>query len=234
MAEKIEKFLHGKISIRSGKAHIPKVIRKELDDEGARVAQIGPAGEKLVRFACVMHDVTRAAGRTGLGAVMGSKKLKAIAVRGSKAPEVADQEKLRELSAWLVQNVENLVRNLHLYGTGAAMDVGLQTGNLPVDNFRGDPFPNVMEIDAKTLKEKYGIRMDTCFACPIACKKVVRVEEQWNVDPDYGGPEYETLAALGSNCGIDDLAAICKGNELCNAYGMDTISTGATIAFEME
>ncbi|RLG42022.1 MAG: aldehyde ferredoxin oxidoreductase [Thermoproteota archaeon] len=211
-----------------------EAIRKELDDEGVRVAQIGPAGERLVRFACIMHDVTRAAGRTGLGAVMGSKKLKAVAVRGSKAPEVANPEKLRELSAWLAQNVENLVRNLHLYGTGAAMDIGLQTGNLPINNFRGDPFPNVMEIDARTLKAKYGIRMDTCFACPVACKKVVRVKGRWEVDPDYGGPEYETLAALGSNCGIDDLAAICKGNELCNAYGMDTISTGATIAFAME
>ncbi len=211
-----------------------EAIRKELDDEGIRVAQIGPAGEKLVRFACVMHDITRAAGRAGLGAVMGSKKLKAVAVRGSKPPEIADPDRLRELSKWLAKNVEKLVRNLHLYGTGAAMDIGLQTGNLPVNNFRGDPFPNVMDIDARTLKKKYGIRMDTCFACPVACKKVVKIEEPWNVDPAYGGPEYETLASLGSNCGIDNLEAICKANQLCNAYGMDTISAGATIAFAME
>ena len=211
-----------------------EAIRKELDDEGIRVAQIGPAGEKLVRFACVMHDITRAAGRAGLGAVMGSKKLKAVAVRGSKPPEVADPDKLRDLSRWLAQNVEKLVRNLHLYGTGAAMDVGLQTGNLPVNNFRGDPFPNVVEIDARTLKKKYVIRMDTCFACPVACKKVVKIGEPWEVDPSYGGPEYETLASLGSNCGVDDLEAICKANQLCNSYGMDTISTGATIAFAME
>ncbi|RLG44373.1 MAG: aldehyde ferredoxin oxidoreductase, partial [Thermoproteota archaeon] len=211
-----------------------EAIRKELSDEGIRVAQIGPAGEKLVRFACIMHDITRAAGRAGLGAVMGSKKLKAVAVRGSKPPEVANPAKLREISRWLAQNVERLVRNLHLYGTGAAMDIGLQTGNLPVNNFRGDPFPNVMDIDARTLKEKYGIRMDTCFACPVACKKVVKIEEPWKVDQAYGGPEYETLASLGSACGIDDLEAICMANQLCNAYGMDTISTGATIAFAME
>jgi len=211
-----------------------EAIRKELSDEGIRVAQIGPAGEKLVRFACIMHDITRAAGRAGLGAVMGSKKLKAVAVRGSKPPEVANPAKLREISRWLAQNVERLVRNLHLYGTGAGMDIGLQTGNLPVNNFRGDPFPNVMDIDARTLKKKYGIRMDTCFACPVACKKVVKIEEPWKVDPAYGGPEYETLASLGSDCGIDDLEAICMANQLCNAYGMDTISTGATIAFAME
>ncbi|HIE23617.1 MAG TPA: aldehyde ferredoxin oxidoreductase [Candidatus Korarchaeota archaeon] len=210
-----------------------ETIRKELEDNSIRVAQIGPAGEKLVRFACVMHDITRAAGRTGLGAVMGSKKLKAVAVKGSNPPDVVDPEKLKELSRWLAQNL-NLVRNLHLYGTGAMMDVWLQTGNLPINNFRGDPFPNATDIDARTLKEKYRIRMDTCFQCPVACKKVVRIGEPWNVDPVYGGPEYETLASLGSDCGIDDLAAICRGNQLCNEYGMDTISAGATIAFAME
>ncbi len=234
--------------IRDGKAEImdashlwgmktketQETIRKELEDEKIRIAQIGPAGEKLVRFACVMHDITRAAGRTGLGAVMGSKKLKAVAVRGSRPTSVANPEKLRELSTWLAQNVERLVRNLHLYGTGAMMDIGLQTGNLPINNFRGDPFPNAMEIDARTLKKKYGIRMDTCFSCPVACKKVVKIGEPWNVDPAYGGPEYEALASLGSNCGVDKLEAICKANQLCNAYGMDTISTGATIAFAME
>jgi len=210
-----------------------ETIRKGLEDNSIRVAQIGPAGEKLVRFACVMHDITRAAGRTGLGAVMGSKKLKAVAVKGSNPPDVVDPEKLKELSRWLAQNL-NLVRNLHLYGTGAMMDVWLQTGNLPINNFRGDPFPNATDIDARTLKEKYRIRMDTCFQCPVACKKVVRIGEPWNVDPVYGGPEYETLASLGSDCGIDDLAAICRGNQLCNEYGMDTISAGATIAFAME
>jgi len=114
------------------------------------------------------------------------------------------------------------------------MDVSEETGNLPVKNFRDGEFPSVDSISAQAIKEHVRVGMGTCFACAVACKKIVRVEEPWNVDPAYGGPEYETLAALGSNCGVDDLKAICKANELCQKYSLDTISTGVTIGFAME
>jgi len=107
-------------------------------------------------------------------------------------------------------------------------------GNLPVRNFRDGLFPAVKKIDAPAVMKTIGIKMDACYACPVRCKKVVKMDKPYKVDPDYGGPEYETLASLGSNCGIEDLPAIARGNELCNAYSLDTISTGEVIAFAME
>ncbi|RLI27822.1 aldehyde ferredoxin oxidoreductase [Candidatus Bathyarchaeota archaeon] len=210
-----------------------EIIRKELGDKLIRTAQIGKAGENMVRFACVIHDLRDAAGRVGMGAVMGSKNLKAIAVRGHRSVEVADPEKLRELSKWLLDNLDK-TGTLHQFGTGAMMTSHVLSGNLPTRNFRDGEFPNPEGISAQRIAETVRIGMEGCFACPIRCKKVVKFEEPWSVDPIYGGPEYETLAALGSNCGIDDLKAICKAHELCQRYSLDTISTGATIAFAME
>jgi aldehyde:ferredoxin oxidoreductase len=109
-----------------------------------------------------------------------------------------------------------------------------QIGNLPVRNFRDGSFPGVTKITAQAVKETIGVGMHGCHGCPVRCKKVVRVDEPYLVDPAYGGPEYETLASLGSNCGIDDLKAVAKGNELCNAYSLDTISVGSVVAFAME
>ncbi|GAG44897.1 unnamed protein product, partial [marine sediment metagenome] len=108
------------------------------------------------------------------------------------------------------------------------------SGNLPVRNFRDGLFPEVTKISAQAMKDTIRIKMEACFGCPVRCKKVVQFEEPYPVDPAYGAPEYETLASLGSNCGIDNLKAICKGNELCEAYSLDTISTGSVIAFAME
>jgi len=216
---------------------VQKIIRKELGDDLIRVASIGPGGEKLVRFACVIVDLHDAAGRTGMGAVMGSKNLKAIAVRGKgERIKVSNPSKLRELSRWLNQNMKNLrfASNLHNYGTGASMDALVASGNLPIRNFRDGLFANPMNLDARTIKETISVGMDGCYACPIRCKKIVKVDEPWKVDPIYGGPEYEALAALGSNCGIDDLKAVAKANEICNRYSLDVISTGVTIAFAME
>jgi len=210
-----------------------QTIRAELGDSLIRVASIGPAGEKLVRYACIMNGLYDAAGRGGLGAVMGSKNLKAMAVRGHKAPPIADPEGVKELRGWLLANM-HLVRDFREFGTGAAMKGFEITGNLPVRNFRDGLFPEVKMIDAKRVKNTIRVRMEGCFACPVRCKKVVKFQEPYPVDPAYGGPEYETLAALGSNCSIDNLKAIAKGSELCNAYSLDTISTGAVIAFAME
>jgi aldehyde:ferredoxin oxidoreductase len=109
-----------------------------------------------------------------------------------------------------------------------------RAGDLPIRNFRDGVFPEVNQIHGGVIKDTIRVGMEGCFACPIRCKKVVKFDEPYSVDPVYGGPEYETLAALGSDCGIGDLKAIAKGNERCNAYSMDTISTGSTIAFAME
>ncbi len=210
-----------------------QAIRAELGDNRIRVAVIGPAGENLVRYACIMNGLYDAAGRGGLGAVAGSKNLKAIGVRGHQAPQVAEPGCVKELREWLLANMR-LVRDFHEFGTGEAMGGFESTGNLPVRNFRDGLFPGVKVIDAQAVKDTIRVGMEACFGCPIRCKKVVQVEEPYPVDPAYGGPEYETLAALGSNCGIDNLKAIAKGNELCGAYSLDTISTGGVIAFAME
>jgi aldehyde:ferredoxin oxidoreductase len=207
-------------------------IRGELGDEHIHVAMIGPGGENLVKFACLMEGAHDTAGRGGTGAVMGSKYLKAIAVRGHTLPPLANEDKLKEIR----QQLASRVHPMSQYGTGGMDMIGGEAqGNLPVRNFRDGLFPQVKEITAVVLKES-GLRtgMEGCFACPVRCKKVVMLEEPYKVAAGYGGPEYETLASLGSNCGVSDLKAICRGNALCNAYSLDTISTGATIAFAME
>jgi aldehyde:ferredoxin oxidoreductase len=211
-----------------------ETIRKELDDKTVKVAQIGPGGEKQVRYACVINDMNHAAGRGGMGAVMGSKNLKAVAVKGTKRVPVHKPKRLGKLARWMAQNVDSVARALHTYGTGDGMDAMEETGNLPIRNFRDGDFPEVDSISAQAVKEHVRVGMGTCFACVVACKKEVKVNAPWTVDPQYGGPEYETLASLGSNCGVSDLKAVCKANELCQRYAIDTISTGVTVSFAME
>jgi aldehyde:ferredoxin oxidoreductase len=210
------------------------MIRDDLGDRTVRVAQIGPGGEKLVRYACIINDLNHAAGRCGMGAVMGSKNVKAIAIKGTGKVVVHKPKRLRKLAQWMVKNVDSVANALHTYGTGVGMDAMEETGNLPIRNFRDGDFSEVDKISAETIKKNVSIGMGTCYACAIACKKEVKVDEPWTVDPMYGGPEYETLASLGSNCGISDLKAVCKANELCQKYAIDTISTGVTISFAME
>jgi aldehyde:ferredoxin oxidoreductase len=208
-------------------------IRDELGDKLIRVASIGPAGENLVRYACIMNGLYDAAGRGGVGAVMGSKNLKAVAVRGKRLLAKLPAEPIKSLKKWLVDNRE-LSRGFWEAGTGIGMDGFEAIGNLPVRNFRDGLFPAVKDIDAHAVMKNFGVGMDACYACTIRCKKIVKVESPYNVDPAYGGPEYETLASLGSNCGIENLAAIARGNQLCNAYSLDTISAGEVISFAME
>ena len=210
-----------------------EIIRATLNDKHIRVAMIGPGGENLVRYACIMHGLYDVAGRGGLGAVMGSKNLKAIAVRGHHPPQIAVPERVKELREWLMTNKDK-IKLFQEFGSGAFMGPYEASGNLPVRNFRDGLFPNASAIEGKTIKDTIRIGMDGCFGCVVRCKKVVKIDDPYPVDPAYGGPEYETLASLGSNCGIDNLKAICKGNELCNAYSLDTISTGGCISFAME
>ncbi len=214
-----------------------ETIRAELGDDKVRLAQIGPGGEKMVSFACIMNGLCDAAGRGGTGAVMGSKNLKAVAVRGHKAPRVADPERLREMVKWMRENLTTSPRfkELSEWGTGGpSLEMTMLEGNLPVRNFRDGLFEGINNISGRVMKETMWDGTDGCFACPVRCKKRVKFDEPYPVDPDYGGPEYETMAALGSDCGVDNLKAVVKGGELCNAYSLDTISTGGVIAFAME
>jgi len=209
-------------------------MREELEDPRAKTALIGPSGENLSRLACVINDLNHVAGRSGTGAIMGSKRLKGVTVRGHNPPELADADRVREMAVRLAKQVRENPPGLSVYGTGAAMDAGAQTGNLPTRNFRDGEFWEVSEIDAIAIKNKYLVGMGTCYACAVACKKEVELETPYKVEARYGGPEYETLGAFGSDCGVSDLAAICKANELCQRYGIDTIGAGTTIAFAME
>jgi len=216
-------------------AEVEEILKAELGDERIRVTQCGLAGENLVRYACVMNDVNRAAGRTGLGAVMGSKKLKAIAVRGTGRVELADRDQVRQVAGWLRDNFQKTwTGSLHEHGTNGGLPYLNAVGGLPTRNFQEGSFEGAAKIAGQTMTDTILVGRDSCFACPIICKRKVRVTGRYEVDPAYGGPEYETVAALGSCCGIDDLEAIAHGNQLCNAYGLDTISTGVAIAWAME
>lgn len=212
------------------------VIRKELGDDRIEVAQCGPAGEKYVLFASIINMCNRANGRTGMGAVMGSKNLKAIAVRGTNKPLIADEKRLNKLARWGVEHFEESnIYTLGTLGTGGIVDSQNKAGGLPTHNWRSGTFEGWKSLDGKTMEKTILKSRDTCYACTVRCKRVVEVDEgPFLVDPLYGGPEYETLAALGSYCGVDDLAAVSYANQLCNMYGMDTISCGATIAWAMD
>lgn len=209
-------------------------IRQELGDDRIRTAQIGPAGERLVRYACVINDLKHAAGRTGMGAVMGSKNLKAVAVRGTQPFSMAEPEKVQARAKWLAENVMTKARGLYDLGTASGLLYLNRSSGLPTRNFQQGTFEGAERISGEAMRDSILIDRGSCFACPVRCKRVVSVKEPFTVDPGYGGPEYETLASLGSNCGIDDLKAIAKANELCNRYGLDTISMGTAIAFAME
>jgi len=211
------------------------IIKNELGDQFIRVAQIGPGGEKLVRYACVINDLRNAAGRSGMGAVMGSKNLKAVVVRGHKKLEVSNKEKLRVKIKEYHDIAYKEYASYFEHGTGGGiMERFAESGNLPTRNFRDGKFLGAKSLDPSVMKEEINLTMDACYACSLRCKKVVKIGEPWNVDPIYGGPEYESIGAFGSNCGVDDLKAVCKANEICNKNSLDTISAGVSIGFAME
>lgn len=223
------------------------IIYNELGDEkNIEVLQIGPAGENLVRYAAIINSCSRANGRTGMGAVMGSKNLKAVAVRGNAKPSVADPESLKEVVKWGTRAYpDSNVAGLGKYGTASTVAAHQEIGVLPSYNFNSGVFNGWKAIDGLTMyndilkgadEGKQSTKgRDTCYGCIVRCKRVVEIKEgPYRVDPLFGGPEYETAGAFGSYCGVDDLAAVCKSNEICNKYGIDTISCGATIAWAME
>jgi aldehyde:ferredoxin oxidoreductase len=221
-------------------------IKKDLGDDKVEVLQIGPAGEKAVRFAGIFSMSNRANGRTGMGAVMGSKNLKAVVVRGKNRPVAADRASLIKLAKWGADNLDDSdISGLAKYGTAETTGSNQASGTLPTYNYNSGVFDGWEPIDGTTMydtvlrgaaegkQDRDG--RDTCYACTVRCKRVVEITEgKYKVDPHYGGPEYETTSTFGNYCAVDDLAAICKANELCNKYGMDSISCGATISWAFE
>ncbi|TAK20231.1 MAG: aldehyde ferredoxin oxidoreductase [Chloroflexota bacterium] len=211
-------------------------IREDHGDKWIRIAQTGIAGENLVRYACVMNDLNEAAGRTGLGAVMGSKNLKAVAVRGKRMVPMADASTHKETAKWVSSTMDEVHYNFHHFGTGAALADKQLNGHLIAFNFRDgqwDSVEQVQKIDAKTIATTVREKMDGCYACSVRCKKRVRIDSA-GVRPEFGGPEYETIGAIGTNVGVDDLIQVCKANQWLNLVGLDTISFGCTLAWAME
>jgi aldehyde:ferredoxin oxidoreductase len=212
-----------------------RAIKEELGDNRVRVLQIGPGGEKLVRFACIVNELKHFNGRTGMGAVMGSKNLKAIAVRGTGRVEIAYEDAMKEVLEWLRENYVQQPGDMHDMGTSRIVPSLSESGILPSYNFRDGAFDKAQDISGERMKETILVRRGTCYACSVTCKREVEITEgPYQVSREYGGPEYETVAALGSLCGVSDLAAVSKGNEICSKYTIDTISTGVSIAFAME
>jgi aldehyde:ferredoxin oxidoreductase len=214
-----------------------RIIKEEIADDRIRIVQIGPAGENLVRFANIVNELKHFNGRNGLGAVMGSKKLKAIAVRGTKPIELYNKERVSQVTKEITKRIMDnpLSRGLRELGTPAVVRGFYEAGCLPSYNWTTGYFKEGESLTAETYNKTVLKSTKGCFACPIRCKRVVEINEpDLKVDPAYGGPEYETIVSLGSLCGISDLKYIAKANELCNKYTMDTISTGMVIAFAMQ
>lgn len=210
-------------------------IREEAGDDKVRVLQIGVAGENLVRYASLTNDLRHFNGRNGMGAVMGSKNLKAVAVRGHQRVHTmaANTPALLELGKKFSQEAQKHPLGYDLYqrGTLGAVEGLNATGILPTNNFRKGTFDGVDNIKWDAYEKKILTARRSCYACAVRCKREVQIDGKVS---EYGGPEFETVAAFGSDCGVDDLVIIAKANELCNHYLLDSISTGAAIAFAME
>jgi aldehyde:ferredoxin oxidoreductase len=202
----------------------------------SRVASIGPAGEGLVFQACIISDRSRSAGRPGLGAVMGSKRLKAVVVVGHAAKTLHDPERFAaERADYAKTFLDEGSQSFGEYGTGRGATWLSEQGLLPTKNFQESTFPAAERIGGERMHDTILVGRETCAGCPIRCKRLVQTSfAGTDVEPAFGGPEYETIAALGSLCLNENLDAIALGNQLCNDYGLDTISTGVAIAFLME
>ncbi|MEM7133125.1 MAG: aldehyde ferredoxin oxidoreductase family protein [Chloroflexota bacterium] len=228
---------------------VDEMLKEELGDSKIEIAQIGVSGEKLANFAAIINMSNRAWGRTGVGAVMGSKKLKAIVVRGKQKVEPADKSRVAALSKRGAKTLESTgMDQFGKYGTAGVLMPQYGSGGLPSYNWDSGVMKTMEEAEAID-----GIRLydellagaeegkqdrqgrDTCYACIVRCKRVAESEyKDKKIIPEYGGPEYESLSTLGSYCGVSDLHAVTYANQLCNQYGVDTISAGATIAWAME
>ncbi len=211
-------------------------IRDAIGDHDVRVASIGIAGENLVRFACVTSEWSRNAGRVGIGTVMGSKNIKAIAVRGDCDLPVADLAKVIEISTkgYSDLGAHPMMNFWQRQGLMSVIDYANEMGILPTYNFRDTHFDKAEQINGFTMEANYKIGNTACFCCPMCCGNINLVKEGKYAGTVTEGPEYETAAMLGSNVGIDDFASVLRGNYLCDDLGLDTISTGNLIAAVIE
>ncbi len=235
-----------KVEIKSAKhlwgkdtGPVQDAIREEMGESKARVLQTGPGGENLIRFAALCNELKHWNGRGGMGAVFGSKNLRAIAVKGDNREFMKEAEAIKEYASWFGKNWKN---HESLDGFGKVGTMCLPTilsgmGILPTHNFQMGEFAHAEGIDRISIAKEMEVKREGCFACPVRCKQVVKNESSdpdKNINPAYGAPEYETLGSIGSNCGIPNAVAVCKGNELIARYGLDSVGTGMTIAFAME
>lgn len=218
------------------------MLRKDLGDKNVRVACIGQAGENLVRFAAIMNDEAhRAAARCGVGAVMGYKKLKAIALSGAKDIPVADPERLKSIYEEVRKHINEHPSKSFFSkgGTPRLVSTAWELGDLPAFNwsskeFGGPEDPWIEELSYPGGYEKVLVGRRSCHVCPTGCRRVVSFTFDEYTAEKVEGPEYETLGAIGTNCGLHDVRAVAAANDLCNKYGIDTISLGGTLAFAME
>lgn len=219
-------------------SEVDDAIRAETDSD-AKVTQIGPAGELKSYLAGTLSEKHRFAGRGGLGAVLGSKNLRAIAVRGTKDVEVADPEGLPTVNTACIKKLEasdftKVGGAFNSFGTAVTTNVMNASGMLPTRNFQSGVFPDAGKISGETMAETILTDKTPCYRCPIACGRRVKVGTGKYAGTETESLEYETTIHFGANCGINDLGALAKASELCNEYGLDTIQTGSTIAFAME
>ncbi|MGQ9676382.1 MAG: aldehyde ferredoxin oxidoreductase family protein [Chloroflexota bacterium] len=213
-----------------------QVLSQETDSRAQTVC-IGPAGERLIPIASIMNDGrdARAAGRAGLGAVMGSKRLKAIVARGSRKTPIADASTLRASVKEAVPGIVQATAAMATNGTDNGM-IGFEaSGDLPIQNWRmGSWTEGALKISGQTMTETILTGRYHCRGCVIGCGRKVRIGQGISAGLEIGGPEYETAGSMGAMCLVDDLVVVAQANDLCNRFGLDTISAGATIAFAME
>ncbi len=211
-----------------------EALIKELGHDKFESSIIGPGGENMVSYAAIMHRRSRANGRNGVGAVMGSKNLKALVVRNAKPITPEDQAGMKTLTLNVKERMaaNDTIVDTSLNGSAGCVDGHAAEGFLPSYNWEKGMMDDWIKTAGTTITETVLKKRETCFGCAIRCKGVVDIPGK--ADPEYGGPEYETCATFGCYCGNTDLGDICQANQLCNMYGIDTISCGATIAWAMD
>lgn len=207
-------------------------ILKEDHGKIFQVVSIGPAGENLVKYACITHAEGFLLGRAGVGMVMGSKKLKAVVVHGTKKIEIKNQQEIEAFKKDLNEKLND--RGILLDGTPETLMMTQLMGALPTRNWTEGEFEGAEQINLDRMKEKIIVKKRSCQACVVACKNISEIKDGPYAGTHVSGPEYETLFSLGALCGNSNLESIAKANELCNRLGMDTISAGNVIAFGME
>ncbi len=215
-----------------------EMIKEEENEPKMRILSIGPAGEKMVKIACTTSDRYRNAGRGGIGAVFGSKNLKAVAIKGSSKPTNGDPDKIEKSRKNLVQRAKTAKDDghlLHLHGTSWLVNLANHMDQFPTRNFQAGEFDEHEKLSHEALDKLYERFRRPCYMCPIACSETLNATNfGWTQEKEIAKPEYETLGMMGGNLGLSDIETIIHVNYLCNQYGLDTISTGSSIAMTME